>query len=54
MPRSIDLKIPPQVSLYQDPLLFYIYTRFAQEELFINHPMYFYVLNLDTLTGKKE
>lgn len=39
MPRSIDLKIPPQVSLYQDPLLFYIYTRFAQEELFINHPM---------------
>lgn len=31
MQRQVDLKLPPQVSLYQDPLLFYIYTRFAQE-----------------------
>lgn len=44
MNRQIDLKIPPQVSLYQDPLLFYIYTRYAQEELFVSHPMYFFVI----------
>ena len=29
--------MPPQISLYQDPLLFYIYSRAAQEELFCNH-----------------
>ena len=35
--KDIVLRIPPQISLYQDPLLFYIYSRIAQEELFCNH-----------------
>lgn len=35
--RDLVLRIPPQISLYQDPLLFYIYSRGAQEELFCNH-----------------
>lgn len=38
--RDLVVKIPPQVSLYQDPLLFYNYSRLAQEELFCNLPMY--------------
>ncbi len=38
--KDIVLRIPPQISLYQDPLLFYIYSRIAQEELFCNHSMY--------------
>jgi hypothetical protein len=38
--KDIILRIPPQISLYQDPLLFYIYSRIAQEELFCNHSMY--------------
>ena len=29
--RDLTVKIPPQVSLYQDPLLFYNYSRLAQE-----------------------
>lgn len=28
--RDVVLRIPPQISLYQDPLLFYIYSRVAQ------------------------
>lgn len=35
--REVVLRIPPQISLYQDPLLYYIYSRVAQEELFCNH-----------------
>ena len=37
--RELVVKIPPQVSLYQDPLLFYNYSKLAQEELFCNLPM---------------
>ena len=37
--RDLTVKIPPQVSLYQDPLLFYNYSRLAQEELFCNLSM---------------
>jgi hypothetical protein len=40
MRKDIVLRIPPQISLYQDPLLFYIYSRTAQEELFCNHSVY--------------
>ena len=35
--RDLVLRISTQISLYQDPLLFYIYSRVAQEELFCNH-----------------
>lgn len=28
--KDVTLRIPPQISLYQDPLLFYIYDRAAQ------------------------
>ena len=28
--RDVIIKIPPQVSLYQDPLLYYKYSKFAQ------------------------
>lgn len=28
--KDVILRIPPQISLYQDPLLFYIYSRIAQ------------------------
>lgn len=38
--RDLVVSIPPQVSLYQDPLLFYNYSTLAQEELFCNMPMY--------------
>ncbi len=40
--QDVVMRLPPQISLYQDPLLYYIYCRPAQEELFCNHSVYVY------------